>query len=271
MVASTFSGSTTDNLGQYTVTNTSTSGTQNGLVIDNAASSGTTEALLVLDNSDTDTAVTTAFQIVDAGGGFTNLFDVDGTLISESEFTVLDGGITFAEITDSGTLSSSSVDIDGGSIDGTAIGATTPSSGAFTTLSSTGVTVLGDGSSTVAINSSNWDISTTGVVTGITIDANAAGNSITNIDNADLVNSAVTVNAGTGLSGGGLVALGDSITITSTLGDTIENSELANAGVTVTAGTGLSGGGTVALGDTITLNSIFGESIEKCRDRRRYD
>ena len=261
-IAETFSGTTSDNVGQYTLTNSTSSGTQNGLVIDNAASSGTTEALLVLDNSDTDTAVTTAFQIVDAGGGFTNLFDVDGTLISESEFTVLDGGITFAEITDSGTLSSSSVDIDGGSIDGTAIGATTPSSGAFTTLSSTGVTTLGDGSSTVAINSSSWDISSTGVITGVTIDANAPGNSITNIDNADLTNSSVTVTAGTGLAGGGVVALGDAITLTSVLGDTVENAELVNSAVTVTAGTGLTGGGLVSLGGSITLNSVFGESID---------
>ena len=80
-IAETVGGTTSDNLLSVTLTNTSSSGTQNGLVIGNAASTGTTEALLVLDNSDTDTAVTTAFQIVDAGGGFTNLFDVGGTLI----------------------------------------------------------------------------------------------------------------------------------------------------------------------------------------------
>ena len=235
-IAAAIGGTTSDNAGQYTVTNSSSSGTQNGLVIDNAASTGTTESLLVLDNSDTDTAVTTAFQIVDAGGGFTNLFDVDGTLISEAEFTVLDGGITYGELTDSGTLTAGTVDINGGAIDGTAIGATTPSSGAFTTLSSTGVTTLGDGSATVAIDSSDWDISTTGALTGISFDANGAGNSITNIDNADLTNSSVTVTAGTGLAGGGVVALGSSITLTSVLGDTVENGELANSSLTVTAG-----------------------------------
>lgn len=55
-----------------TLTNSSTSGSQYGLYIDNAASTGTTEALLVLDNSDVDTAVTAAIQIIDAGGGFSN-------------------------------------------------------------------------------------------------------------------------------------------------------------------------------------------------------
>ncbi len=41
----------------------------------------------------------------------------------------------------------------------------------------------------------------------------------------------------------------------SLLGQTIGNSELENDSITVTAGTGLSGGGTVALGGTITLNN----------------
>ena len=118
------------------------------------------------------------------------------------------------------------------------------------------------GQPTVAIDSSDWDISTTGVLTGFSFDANGAGNSITNIDNADLTNSSVTVTAGTGLSGGGVVVLGDAITLTSVLGETIENGELANSSVTVTAGTGLSGGGLVSLGGAITLNSVFGESIE---------
>ena len=74
------------------------------------------------------------------------------------------------------------------------------------------------GPATAAIDSSDWDISTTGALTGISFDANGAGNSITNIDNADLTNSDVTVVAGTGLTGGGLVALGGSITLNTTLG-----------------------------------------------------
>ncbi len=43
---------------------------------------------------------------------------------------------------------------------------------------------------------------------------------------------------------------------------TIDNSRLQNSGVTVTAGTGLSGGGVVTLGGAVTLNSALGTSIE---------
>jgi hypothetical protein len=92
---------------------------------------------------------------------------IGGTTVSGSEITVLDGGIANSELTDSGTFTATTVDINGGAIDGTAIGATSPSSGAFTTLSSTGVTTIGNGSATVAINSSDWGISSTGAITNI--------------------------------------------------------------------------------------------------------
>jgi len=49
----------------------------------------------------------------------------------------------------------------------TTIGATTQGTAAFTTLSSTGATTLGNNTNTVAINSNDWDISTTGDMTGI--------------------------------------------------------------------------------------------------------
>ncbi|MFH1112052.1 MAG: hypothetical protein V1712_03205, partial [Patescibacteria group bacterium] len=53
-------------------------------------------------------------------------------------------------------------------INSTAIGATTPSTGAFITLSSTGVTTLGNDTSTVAVASTSWDISTAGIASGFT-------------------------------------------------------------------------------------------------------
>ncbi len=52
-------------------------------------------------------------------------------------------------------------------INGVSIGQTTTAAGSFTTLSSTGVTTLGNDTSTVAIDSSDWDISTSGDMTGI--------------------------------------------------------------------------------------------------------
>jgi hypothetical protein len=91
---------------------------------------------------------------------------ISGTTVSGSEITVLDGGIALSELTDSGTFTATTVDINGGAIDGTAIGASSASTGAFTTLSSTGATTIGNNSATVAINSSDWDISATGDITG---------------------------------------------------------------------------------------------------------
>lgn len=54
------------------------------------------------------------------------------------------------------------------------------------TGTSTGALSLGGGSGTVAIDSSDWDISTTGAITGVAFDANGTGNSLTNVDAADL-------------------------------------------------------------------------------------
>ncbi len=126
--------------------------------------------------------------------------------------------------TDLGSVTT--VDLNGGSIDGTAIGATSASTGAFTTLSSTGVTTIGNGSATTAINSSDWDIDAAGALTGVSFDANGAGNSISNIDNADLTNASLTVSAGIGLTGGGAVALGSSVELQATLGTSIDASEV---------------------------------------------
>jgi hypothetical protein len=72
----------------------------------------------------------------------------------------------------SGTVVSSAATITGGTINSTSIGATTPSSGAFTTLSATGNTTLGDASGdTVTFNAAtasipnNLNFSGTGSVT----------------------------------------------------------------------------------------------------------
>jgi hypothetical protein len=105
------------------------------------------------------------------------------------------------------------------------------------------------------------------------------------VTNALLANSAITVNPGAGLSGGGTVGLGGTITLTNSapsLGGTvtsvatgtgltggpitkggtisiapkgITNALLANSAITVNPGAGLSGGGTVGLGGTITLTN----------------
>lgn len=50
-----------------------------------------------------------------------------------------------------------------------------------------GQITLGDNTGTVSINSSDWDISTDGALTGVALDANGTGNTLTNVEGADLV------------------------------------------------------------------------------------
>ena len=81
---------------------------------------------MVIDNSDTDTAVTTAIQFVNAGGGFTNILDIAGTLLSGTELGLLDGhdaalvdtndAVTTA-ITGTGALGAGSITSGFGAID----------------------------------------------------------------------------------------------------------------------------------------------------------
>ncbi|QQS39312.1 hypothetical protein IPM62_01735 [Candidatus Woesebacteria bacterium] len=101
------SGTANANSTTLTLTNASSSGTQNGLVIDNAASSGATEALLVLDNSDTDTAVATGLSFVSEAGGITTGIDLSDTdivtaLDLDANFLLFDGVRMFESTT--GTL-----------------------------------------------------------------------------------------------------------------------------------------------------------------------
>ena len=73
------------------------------------------------------------------------------------------------------------------------------------------------------------------------------------VTNAMLANPSFTLNAGSGLSGGGLVNLGGTTTLSIPPGG-ISNAMLANPSVTLTAGSGLSGGGEASLGGSTTLS-----------------
>ncbi|MBP9714923.1 MAG: hypothetical protein KBD52_00305 [Candidatus Pacebacteria bacterium] len=116
-VGASLTGTTADEVGEFYLTNSTASGNQYGIYVDNLASTGTTESLLALDNSDTDTAVTNAIEIIDAGGGFTNLLntpsiDITGagaitgatgvstTTVTASSAIAANGGITFDASTD---------------------------------------------------------------------------------------------------------------------------------------------------------------------------
>jgi hypothetical protein len=136
------------------------------------------------------------------------------------------------------------------------------------------------GGSGGSVTSVNTGAGLTGgpITTSGTISIPAAG-----VTNTMLANPSITVQAGSGLSGGGTVALGGTVTLTNTAsGGTVTsvntgagltggpittngtisipaagvtNGMLANPSITVLAGSGLSGGGTVALGGTVSLAS----------------
>lgn len=123
------------------------------------------------------------------------------------------------------------------------VGENIPGLGFFTTVTSYGDAklassdrsniVLGNGGGKFSLSSSALKISDTGVITGAKI--SASSNTVSNItnsnlsgsaaiSNANLENSSITISTGTGLSGGGGVSLGSSITLT-------------NSGVTSLSGT----------------------------------
>jgi hypothetical protein len=106
----------------------------------------------------------------------------------------------------------------------------------------------GDGSWAAAGTGSVTSVSGTGTVNGLSLSGTVTtsgnltlGGTLSNVANSALTNSSVTVTAGTGMSGGGAVALGSSVTLT-------------NAGVTSNvAGTGISVSG--ATGAVTVTNS----------------
>ncbi|MBI4599278.1 hypothetical protein HY734_03740 [Candidatus Uhrbacteria bacterium] len=208
-ISRTLTDATTENGTAFSFTASDTTGgttSQYGLQLTNASSTEGLDALLQVHNADVDDLVGTALKITDAGGGFTNIIDNAGTLISGAELNLLDGGITLGELTDSGTLTAGTVDINGGAIDGTTIGATSASSGAFTTLSSTGVTSLGNNTATVAIDSSDWNINTTGDATGI----------------GALTLDGTLTSSGTVALNGATIGLGDAVTDSVTISGAIQ-------------------------------------------------
>ncbi|GEM_PF-1444999 len=245
------SSTTSDNATQITLTNGTSSGTQNIAYFDNAASTGTTESIVVIDNSDSDTAVTNAIEFVNAGGGFTNLFNVAGTTISTTEFTLLDGRDTAlvdttdavaTAITGTGTLtagatgagftinfgtSTLSGDVTSANISGVDISADTNLS------ASNGVTLTGDALSLSSAAGGDGLTYTTGVLavgagTGISVAADAIsatlGTSIANAEidddviNFDKIANALTLDEGTTITAGGALGLtiGNNVTLSAT-------------------------------------------------------
>lgn len=146
-------------------------------------------------------------------------------------------------------------------------------SGTATTVRGTTITATTQFSGSGAGLTSLPAASITGSLSGVTIDC--ASNTCSNIANAALVNSSITVTAGTGLSGGGVVSLGGTVSLTlpsvgpgagaiaypaSITLDAQGRVSAASAGSapapatrTITAGTGLTGGGDLSADRTLAI------------------
>ncbi len=160
----------------------------------------------------------TALPVSNGGSGATTL---TGYLIGNgtSAFTA-STTIPNSAITGLGTMSTqaaSSVTITGGTINGTSIGATTVSTGAFTTISASGVitSTLATGTAPFTVASTtqvaNLNAATAGATTnvGITAASTGATNYLTFVTATSgnlpqLVNSSITANAVTGAITGGI-------------------------------------------------------------------
>jgi len=136
-----------------------------------------------------------------------------------------------------GTISGVALTLD--SLDNTPIGVTTPSSGAFTSISATSGTINGDTIATLTASQ---------ILTNKTI--SGSSNTLTNIGNSSLTNSAVTINGTT-------VNLGGSVTVT------------AASPNPLTIGTGLSGSSyngvvpvTIAIASTGVSANTYGSASQ---------
>jgi hypothetical protein len=167
-------------------------------------------------------------------------------------------------------------------------------------ISATGLSIAKSGIFTFAAGQTFPGAS--GTVTSVSTGAGLTGGPITQtgtisipsggVTNNLLANPSITVQAGSGLSGGGAVALGGTVTLTNaspSSGGTvtsiatgtgltggpitktgtisipaggITNSLLADSSIKVVAGSGLAGGGTVALGGTVTLTSNIAGALD---------
>jgi len=147
----------------------------------------------------------------------------------------------------------------------------------FIQFINTGTVTAGDGL-TLTVNTLSVNVDDV----GIEINADTLRVKDVGITNAKLANPSLTITAGVGLSGGGAVSLGGTVSLDvnvdnvgiEIVADTlrvkdlgITNAKLTNSSITVTAGDGLSGGGTISLGGTGNLDlDVDGTTIEIAAD-----
>ena len=132
-----------------------------------------TQKLYVLTNSTASSAVWAEISLASSTGVLTNV-DIDsGTIDGTSIGASTPSTGSFTSLAASGTSTLATVDINGGAIDGTTIGATTTASGAFTTINASALATL----PVVDIDNGTIDNTVIGantpeLITGTTITAN---------------------------------------------------------------------------------------------------
>ena len=185
----------TPNLGAASATSIAASGTVTG---SNLSGTNTGDQTTITGNAGSATILQTARNI--NGVSFNGSADITvaaaaGTLTGAT----LASGVTASSLTSLGTIGSlvaTTADINGGTIDGTTVGATTPSTGAFTTLSSTT-------GATFATSSGNVGIGTTNIFKPLTVQAGNSGSGA--INQGIVINSSADFGVGQGLSFSALV------------------------------------------------------------------
>ncbi len=151
-ITNTVTGTNGVNLVNSVLTNNTTSGTQQVAVLQNAAGSGVTEALLLLDNADTDTAVTTGLQVTSAAGAITTALDVsDSDIVTALALGANDiTGSVFG-------VTGASGNVTGGTYNGQTLSATASLTGTLTVANNLTLT-----SGDIAVN--GGDITSTGAL-----------------------------------------------------------------------------------------------------------
>ena len=131
----------------------------------------------------------------------------------------------------------------------------------LTLTAGTGVTITGDGTTdTITVAATlGTDITSAEIVDGTIVSGDIQDGSVAN---ADLANSSVTVTAGTGLTGGGAVSLGGTVTLNlaNDFGASIDSSEITNGTITAVDVAGnvfIELGRASAQTDTSTNSTIF--------------
>ena len=154
------------------------------------------------------------------------------------------------QVASTGAVTAVGVNSTSGQIQGTG-GISLTGGASFDTLSTSSTATIGGGLSVSSGGASiSGGLTLTGLGSGV-LQSTSGVLGVGNVTNAELMNNSVTVTPGTGLSGGGSVALGASTTLSVNFGAGSGQVAQGNNSITCTGATGtnLSGGGsTVAVG-----------------------